>query len=115
VQQYYHTILIAYQKSIICGKHDKIFFLLYKLLLDLSKHNMFHSEWLYKFESIMNDTAGLSEYWFTQNIPSNISVKKSLKIVHTQNISKRMLHVEQKLIILPSTFHPRFFSGFCAS
>ena len=71
---------MVFWKSIICGKHDKIFFLLYKLLLDLRKHNMFHSEWLYKIESIMNDTAGLSEYWFTQNIPSNISVKKTFNI-----------------------------------
>jgi hypothetical protein len=51
----------------------------------------------------MNDTAGLSEYWFTQNIPSNISVKKSLKILKglseavNYTIKKKSYHVFHKL------------------
>ena len=47
-------------------------------LLSLHSHGVFHSKWLCKIESILNDT-GLSEYWLTQNVPFKTELSKMVK------------------------------------
>lgn len=70
------------------SKQDKISVILYKLVYELHKRDIFHSPWIIYVKNTL-DNLGLSNYWLSQSVNNLCSFKRKVKtIIHDNSIQK---------------------------
>ena len=70
--------VLNYWGKLVNSKHDKISYMMYKLMLKLHSHNIYHSPWLnYVKESL--EQLGFANYWYSQSVESNHVFSKLIK------------------------------------
>ena len=80
--------VLNYWCRLVNSKEDKICHIMYKLMYELDKSNVFHSPWIGYVKNSL-DQLGFSEYWLNQNVPpqlvfSNI-IKSRIKDIYIQD------------------------------
>ena len=61
--------ILNYWCKVVNDKQDRINHLMYKLMVELDKKNIYHSPWIVYVRTSLNQL-GFSEYWLNQNVPS---------------------------------------------
>ena len=70
--------VLNFWSKLINSKHDKISHIMYKLMLELHNHNVYHSPWLVFVKESL-EQLGFSNYWYSQYVGSNSVFSKSIK------------------------------------
>ena len=80
--------VLNYWCRLVNSKEDKICHIMYKLMYELDKSNVFHSPWIGYVKNSL-DQLGFSEYWLNQNVPSQLVfsniIKSRIKDIYIQN------------------------------
>ena len=71
--------MIGFYQRIINGKTDKISYKLYKILLAMHQHDLFHSKWRLSIRNILYES-DKEQVWSNQEDPLNISKTVKLKL-----------------------------------
>ena len=75
--------MVGFWQRIINGKHDKIAYRLYKILLSMHQRDLFHSRWLLCIKECLI-SSGLNDMWNSQDtshVPQSIGKMVKLKLI----------------------------------
>ena len=75
--------MVGFWQRIINGKHDKIAYRLYKILLLMHQRDLFHPRWLLCIKECLI-SSGLNDMWNSQDtahVPQSISKMVKLKLI----------------------------------
>ena len=75
--------MVGFWQRIINGKHDKIAYRLYKILLSMHQRDFFHSKWLLCIKECLI-SSGLNDIWNSQDtahVPQSIGKMVKLKLI----------------------------------
>jgi hypothetical protein len=70
--------MIGFWQRIISGKNTKISRMLYEIMYNLDKEDVFHFKWLSHISSVLSKN-GFGNYWDDQFIPKNVCLSRKIK------------------------------------
>ena len=78
LQVFINARMIGFWQKIVSGKKEKISRMLYDIVFNLHKEDVFHSDWLLYIKDTL-DKNGLLNYWNDQYAPKNVCLSKKVK------------------------------------